>query len=158
MGNLPALQETQEMWVQSLRQEEPLEEEMATYSSILACGIPWTEEEPGGLVFGSQKVRHDWVTEWACTHGGSLDKDLITFEYISFRISCNSFWKLIACLCKHKSELMRSTLKRTHRADTKDLHHMGRNTPKGGVHLMWYQVEHFGGEGQYWLWHSPWEV
>ena len=41
-------QETQETWAQSLGQEDPLEEEMATYSSILAWRIPWTEE-PGGL-------------------------------------------------------------------------------------------------------------
>ena len=39
-----------------------------------------------------------------------MDKDLFAFEYISFRISDNSFWKLIACLCKHKSELMRSNM------------------------------------------------
>ena len=39
---------TQEMRVQSLGQEDPLEEEMATQSSILAWRIPWTEE-PGGL-------------------------------------------------------------------------------------------------------------
>ena len=43
--NLPAIQET---WVQNLSQEDPLEEDMATYSSILAWRIPWTEE-PGGL-------------------------------------------------------------------------------------------------------------
>ena len=43
--NLPAVQETQ---VQSLVWEDPLEEEMATYSSILAWRIPWTEE-PGVL-------------------------------------------------------------------------------------------------------------
>ena len=36
------------MWVQSLGQEDPLEEGMATHSSILAWRIPWTEE-PGGL-------------------------------------------------------------------------------------------------------------
>ena len=40
-------QETQEMQVQSLGQEDPLGQEMATPSSILACKIPWTEE-PGG--------------------------------------------------------------------------------------------------------------
>ena len=40
------MQEMQETWVQSLGQEDPLEEEMATYSSILAWRIPWTEE-PG---------------------------------------------------------------------------------------------------------------
>ena len=39
---------TQEMRVRSLGQEDPLEEEMATHSSILACRIPWTEE-PGGV-------------------------------------------------------------------------------------------------------------
>ena len=42
--NLPAMQKTQEMWVQSLGWEDPLEEEMATYSSILAWKIPWTKE------------------------------------------------------------------------------------------------------------------
>ena len=41
----PAMQET---WVLSLGQEDPLEEEMATHSSILVWRIPWTEE-PGGL-------------------------------------------------------------------------------------------------------------
>ena len=42
------MQETQEMWVQSLCWEDPLEEKMATHSSTLARIIPWTEE-PGGL-------------------------------------------------------------------------------------------------------------
>ena len=57
------MQETEEMWVQSLDWEDTLEEEMATHSSILAGRIPWTEE-PGGLrteeSMGSQRVRHDW--------------------------------------------------------------------------------------------------
>ena len=45
----------QEMWVQSLGQEDPLEKEMVVYSSILAWRIPWTEE-PGGLQsMGSQE-------------------------------------------------------------------------------------------------------
>ena len=42
--NLPAMQETQETQVQSLGREDPLEEGMATHSSILACKIPWTKE------------------------------------------------------------------------------------------------------------------
>ena len=47
------------MWVQSLRGEDPLEEGMATHSSILVWRVPGTEE-PGGLQFmGSQRVRHD---------------------------------------------------------------------------------------------------
>ena len=55
--NPPAVQETQEMWIQSLGPEDPLEKEMATHSSILAWKIPWTEE-PGGLQsMGLQRVR-----------------------------------------------------------------------------------------------------
>ena len=47
---------------------DPLEEEMATLSSILAWRIPWTEE-PGGLQsMGSQRVGHDW-SDWARWEG-----------------------------------------------------------------------------------------
>ena len=54
--NLPAMRET---WVRSLGWEDPLKEEMATHSNILAWKIPWTEE-PGGLhSMGSQRVGHD---------------------------------------------------------------------------------------------------
>ena len=53
------MQEAQETRVQSLGQEDPLEKEIATHSSILAWKIPWTEE-PGGLQFTwSQRVGHD---------------------------------------------------------------------------------------------------
>ena len=53
------MQELQETLVQSLSQEDPLEEEMATHSSILALEIPWTKE-PGELQsMGSQRVEHD---------------------------------------------------------------------------------------------------
>ena len=49
---MPAMQET---WVRFLGQEDPLEKEMATHSSILVWKIPWTEE-PGGLQsMGSQE-------------------------------------------------------------------------------------------------------
>ena len=49
----------QETWVWSLGQEDPLEKEKATHSSILAWEIPQTEE-PGGLQsMGSQRIRHD---------------------------------------------------------------------------------------------------
>ena len=54
------IQETQEMRVQSLGSEDPLEKGLATHSSILAWEMPWTEE-PGGLQsIGSQRVRHIW--------------------------------------------------------------------------------------------------
>ena len=47
MQKLPGMQEMQETGVRFLGREDPLEEEMATHSSILAWRIPWTEE-PGG--------------------------------------------------------------------------------------------------------------
>ena len=54
--SLPEMLETQ---VQLLGREDPLEQEMATHSSILAWEIPWTKE-PGGLQsMGSQRIRHD---------------------------------------------------------------------------------------------------
>ena len=56
LKHLPAMRET---WVQSLGQEDPLEKEMTTHSSILAWRIPWTEK-PGGLqTMGSLRVGHD---------------------------------------------------------------------------------------------------
>ena len=57
--NVLAVQETQ-VWSPS--QEDPLEEEMATHSSILAWRIPRTEQPTGLQSMGSQRVRHDWVT------------------------------------------------------------------------------------------------
>jgi len=58
--NLSAMKETR---VQSLCQEDPLENEMATHSSILAWRIPWTEE-PGGLQsMGSKSVGHNLATK-----------------------------------------------------------------------------------------------
>jgi len=55
----------QEMQVQSLGQEDPLEEEMATHSSILSWRIPWTEKPGGFRSMGSPRVSHDLVTEHA---------------------------------------------------------------------------------------------
>ena len=45
--SLPAIQETEEVWLRSLGQGDPLEEEMAAHSSVLAWGIPWMEEPAG---------------------------------------------------------------------------------------------------------------
>ena len=53
---LPAMQDTR---VRSLGQEDPLEKEMATHSSILASEIPWTEEAGRLQSMGSQKVGYD---------------------------------------------------------------------------------------------------
>ena len=62
---LPTMRET---WIQSLSQEDLLEKEMVTHSSILAWKIPWTEE-PGGLQSkGLQRVGHDRVTSLSLFH------------------------------------------------------------------------------------------
>ena len=70
--NLPAMQET---GVWSLGQEDPLEKEMVTHSSVLAWRILWTEK-PGRLQsMGSQRVRHDWATNTRhpCSTKGVID-------------------------------------------------------------------------------------
>ena len=69
--NLPAMQET---WVQSLGQEDPLEKEMATHSSILVWKIPWTEE-PGRL-----------QSTWGC-------KESDTTERLTLSISQRGGWR-----------------------------------------------------------------
>ena len=56
--NLPAMQELKEMHVQSLHQEDPLEEGMATHSSILTWSITWTEEPGGDIV---HRVTKSWT-------------------------------------------------------------------------------------------------
>ena len=53
------MQETFEMWVQSIGREDPLEEGMAIHSSSLAWRIPWREEAGGLQLMGLQIVRHD---------------------------------------------------------------------------------------------------
>ena len=88
------MQETQ-VW--SLGQENALEEEMATHSSILAWKIPWTEG-PGRLQsMGLQRVGHDWATElnWAeCTQYILLWK-LVKMVYFILYIFCHNFKNLI---------------------------------------------------------------
>ena len=56
LKRLPAMRE---MWVRSLSWEDPLEQEMATHSSILAWRIPWREEPSRLQSMGSQRVEHD---------------------------------------------------------------------------------------------------
>ena len=57
--HLPAMQET---WVPSLGQEDPLEEEMATHTDILAWKIPWTEKPGRVQSIGSQRIGNNWAT------------------------------------------------------------------------------------------------
>ena len=71
--NLPAMQET---WVLSLGWEAPLEEGMATHSSILAWSIPMDMEEPGRLQsMGLQRAGHSWVTKHSTAPGGAVVKN-----------------------------------------------------------------------------------
>ena len=62
--NPPAMQETQ---VRSLGWEDPLEEGIATHSSILAWRTPRTEKPVGLQYMGSQSVGYNW-SDWACMH------------------------------------------------------------------------------------------
>ena len=59
--NLPTVQDPQEIWVHYLGWKDPLEKRMATYSSILAWRIPWTEE-PGG--YTPWLVKESDINEW----------------------------------------------------------------------------------------------
>ena len=59
VNHLPAVQE---IWVQPLVQEDPLEKEMATHSRTLAWKIPWMEEPARLRPRGPQRVGHDWAT------------------------------------------------------------------------------------------------
>ena len=72
------VQEVQETWVGSLGQEENLEEEMATHSSFLAWGIPWTEE-PGRLQsMVSQKSQICLSTTLVCRRRRNRERSRLT--------------------------------------------------------------------------------
>ena len=95
------------MWVQSLGQEDPLEEEMATHSSILAGKIPWTEE-PGGLQStGSQRVGHNRVTEHTCMHACTgVSKWLSSISTISSPFCTQTLYYSESCNSLNKDELL----------------------------------------------------
>ena len=81
--NLPARQETQ---VQSLSQEDTLEQGMANHSSILAWRIPWTEEPDRLQSVGSQRVRPNWsdLVSMQCTVSeGEADPDPPPVSHLS---------------------------------------------------------------------------
>ena len=84
--NLPATRET---WVRSLGWEDPLEERMATHSSLLAWRIPWTQESGGLQSMGSPRVGHSWVTK----HSTALQDRAIPYFHISHFIFTEVFWQ-----------------------------------------------------------------
>ena len=69
--NLPAMHET---WIQSLSQEDPLEEGMATHSCILAWRIPWTEEPMGYSLHDHKELEATETTWHACKEEIGLDE------------------------------------------------------------------------------------
>ena len=82
------MQEMQEMWVQSPVWEDPLEEEMATHSSIPAWKIPRTEEPVGQQFIGSQRVEHKWATKHH--HSGFKDIYTVVPSISRTSLSCKS--------------------------------------------------------------------
>ena len=89
------------MRVWSLGQEDSLEEEMATYSSILAWRIPRTEEPGKQQSMGLQRVRHDWATEqwnWRGTKNNSLRRMCSITQIKSHQNKIlNKLLKIIKC-------------------------------------------------------------
>ena len=82
------MQEMQDTQVWSVSWEDPLEEEMATHSSILAWKIPWTEE-PGGLQsMGLQRVRQDWMTEHRTLSRVPCSIELVLIRYVFYTCCC----------------------------------------------------------------------
>ena len=83
------MQETQVTRVRSLGRDDPLEEEMATHSSILAWRIPRTEEPGGVQSTGSHRVRHDWsdlARMHACKVGGEyMGAVIVLIKYLSLK-------------------------------------------------------------------------
>ena len=75
--NLLAMQET---WVQSLGQEDPLEKGMATHPSISAWRIPWTEEHGQLQSMGSQRVRHNLMTDTCWLESQPFQKAGVCFS------------------------------------------------------------------------------
>ena len=66
--------------VQSLGQEDPLEKETATHTSILAKIIPWTEQAEGLQSMGSLRVGHNWAAEHAHMDKARTEKKELFFE------------------------------------------------------------------------------
>ena len=83
------------MQVWSLGQEDPLEEGMATHSSILAGRIPWTEETGGLWPMGSQRVGHDW-RDLHSTAQYTLSQAWGHRSFLSTSLWMTPFWHLLA--------------------------------------------------------------
>ena len=76
------MQETLETWVHFLGQEDPLEKEIATHSSILAWRIPWTEE-PGGLQFVGSQASDTTSRYLFCLTAQDISKGFLGFPLVA---------------------------------------------------------------------------
>ena len=74
----------QDTWVQSLGGEDPLEEGMATHSSILAWRIPWTEEQGRLQSMGLQRVGHNW------SDLASSSSSMLKYSFIGHIFRCEN--------------------------------------------------------------------
>ena len=77
---------------------------MATYSSILAWRIPWTEEPGRPQSMGSQRVRHNWATKHIHTKSNKWNQNVINFlvkqKFISFlKYICHICYLYVCCCC-----------------------------------------------------------
>ena len=99
LKNLPAVQET---GVWSLGWEDSLQKVMATHSSALAWRIPWMVEPSRVQSMGSQRVRHDWVTNTLIcrySHKGSIwNLRQFIFFNICYLFWLHQVWDLFVCL------------------------------------------------------------
>ena len=113
--NQLAVQKPWETWIQPLDQEDPLEEDMATHSSILVRRIPWTEE-PGGLQ--SKGVQKDTTEVTYHTH--THPKNSVNWHVLEIKRSLLwkghillclwSFERGVLCECKDHAELVKGKL------------------------------------------------
>ena len=94
--NLPAKQQTQEMWVQSLGQEDPMEKGMAIHSNILAWKIPWQRRLVGYCSWGHKRVGHDWARNgW---DGGWADLSNMCWPFLPLLLFGPSPWTQLSNL------------------------------------------------------------
>ena len=95
--NLPIMKELQ---VRSLGWKDPLEEGMATHSSILSRRILWTEEAGWLQSIGSQRVWHDW-SDWVCTMYVKYYKDSLSQIWKLWLSHIRNKWNFILLLFSH---------------------------------------------------------
>ena len=89
------------LWVWNLGWEDPLEEGMATHSSILAWRIPWTVRCGGLQSMGSHRVRHDWIPWCLASSGarlGAFRDQIYHFRHIPFPHLIQKAGKIIVIL------------------------------------------------------------